>query len=99
MPLTRQSETKPKANQKSRPREPHEVVPVPGEPGRFYVKSRSAAKKGDDEQYIVDVLEREETNEGVVIGTCGCKGWSVRKTCSHLIDAKASYDASQPDPF
>jgi hypothetical protein len=68
-------------------REPHRVVPIHGEFGRYTVNSRSAAKKGHEEAYIVDVLAVEETNVGPVTGTCPCKGWSVRKTCSHLIDA------------
>jgi hypothetical protein len=66
----------------------HDCVPVPGEFGRYYVNSRSAEKKGLDEKYIVDVLAEEHTNAGIVIGVCPCKGWQVRKNCSHLIDAK-----------
>lgn len=70
----------------------HDCVPVPGEPGRFYVKSRSAAKEGKDEEYIVDVLAVEETDKGKVTGTCPCKGWQVRKTCSHVVDATAEHE-------
>lgn len=86
MPLSR-SATSPKP-----PRERHECIPIHGEHGRFTVKSASAAKKGHDEAYIVDVLAVEETNAGAVTGTCPCKGWSVRKTCSHLVDARAKHD-------
>lgn len=86
MPLIRQKPPKP-------PREPHECVPIVGEFGRYYVKSRSAAKKGDDEAYTVDVLAEEHTDShGLVTGTCPCKGWSVRKTCSHLDDAKIEHE-------
>lgn len=87
MPLVRQQR-----QDRSKPeREPHHCEPVPGEPGRYYVKSRSAAKKGEDESYTVDIFEKEETNGGTVTGTCPCKGWSVRKDCSHLTDARAAY--------
>ena len=75
-----------KRKQPEKPPE-HECVPVPGEFGRYYVKSRSAAAEGKDEKYIVDVLIEEHTNAGIVTGTCQCKGWQVRKTCSHLKDA------------
>lgn len=51
--------------------------------------SFSAAKDGHDEAYIVDVLQEEHTDShGLVTGTCPCKGWSVRKDCSHLKDAR-----------
>lgn len=87
MPLARQSSSpKPKPE-----RIPHKVTPIHGEWGRYSVPSASAAKDGQDEAYIVDVLEAEETNAGTIVGTCGCKGWSVRKTCSHLDDAKAEH--------
>lgn len=87
MPLARQqSSPKPKPE-----RIPHKCVPIHGEFGRFTVDSRSAAKKGDEEAYIVDVLAVEETNVGPVTGTCPCKGWSVRKTCSHVVDATAEH--------
>lgn len=85
MPLARHPSPK-------KPRPPHNCEPIPGEPGRFYVKSRSAAKAGEDESYIVDVLAEEETNVGIVKGTCACKGWQVRKTCSHVDDATAEYE-------
>lgn len=86
MPLVRQPSPKPK-------REPHKCVPIVGEFGRFTVDSRSAAKAGHEEAYIVDVLEKEQTvAHGEVTGTCGCKGFSVRGTCSHLVDAKAEHE-------
>ncbi len=72
-------------------REKHKCVPIHGEFGRYTVDSRSAAKKGREEAYIVDVLAVEETNVGTIIGTCPCKGWQVRKTCSHLDDAKEEH--------
>lgn len=84
MPLVRSLPAK-------KPREPHECIPIIGERGRFLVKSASAKKEGKDEGYVVDVLEVEDTNVGPVTGTCPCKGWSVRKTCSHLDDAKAEF--------
>ena len=70
----------------------HKVVPIHGEFGRYMVNSASAAKKGREEAYIVDVLEVEETNVGPITGTCACKGWQVRKTCSHLDDAKEEHE-------
>lgn len=88
MPLSRNA---PEQQKPKPPREPHKCVPIHGERGRFTVASRSAAKDGKDEAYIVDVLEEEDTAIGRVTGTCGCKGWSVRKTCSHLEDAKAEF--------
>lgn len=84
MPLQRQSSPKPE-------REPHKCVPIKGEFGRYTVNSRSAAKAGHEEAYIVDVLAVEDTDKGPVTGTCPCKGWSVRKTCSHLVDATAEH--------
>lgn len=66
----------------------HLIEPVPGEPGRFYAESSSAP----GEHYLVDINEVEETNAGPVTGTCQCKGWSVRKTCSHLDDARVYND-------
>jgi hypothetical protein len=69
-------------------REKHAVTPIHGEFGRYSVNSASAAKKGLDEAYVVDVLATEDTAQGKVTGTCGCKGWQVRKTCSHLTDAR-----------
>lgn len=86
MPLSRS------ATSSTKKRERHECIPIHGEHGRYTVKSASAAKKGHDEAYIVDIFEREPTNAGEVLGTCGCKGWSVRKTCSHLVDARAKHD-------
>src|SRR4051812_2785449 len=74
------------------PREKHHVTPIAGEFGRFSVNSRSAAKKGLDEVYIVDVLAEEDTGQGKVTGTCGCKGWQIRKTCSHLTDAREYHE-------
>jgi hypothetical protein len=74
-----------------KPREPHKCIPVRGEFGRYTVASASAAKEGKEEVYIVDVLQEEETNVGVIVGTCPCKGWSIRKTCSHLEDAKKEH--------
>lgn len=62
----------------------HVVRAVVGEPGRYWVDSHSFP----GEWYIVDVLEVEPTNAGHIRGTCGCKGWSVRKSCSHLDDAR-----------
>jgi hypothetical protein len=69
------------------PRKKHKVTPIAGEFGRYFVDSHSLAKRGKEGAYIVDVLAVEETNFGNVTGTCACKGWSVRKTCSHLEDA------------
>lgn len=88
MPFERQSQSPaPK-----KPREPHKCIPIPGERGRFRVASRSAAKAGEEEEYIVDVLATEETvTHGLVTGTCPCKGWGVRKTCTHLDDCKAEF--------
>lgn len=71
---------------------PHKCVPIAGEFGRYTVASASAAKAGKEEAYIVDVLAEEQTEtHGLVTGTCGCKGWSVRKTCSHVVDAKEEH--------
>ena len=75
-----------------KPREKHAVTPIHGEFGRYSINSSSAAKKGLDEAYVVDVLAEEETAQGKVVGTCGCKGWQVRKTCSHLTDAKEFHE-------
>lgn len=83
MPLLRE---KPKPE-----REPHKCIPIKGEFGRYMVASASAAKEGKEEAYIVDVLIEEETNVGMIVGTCPCKGWQVRKTCSHLRDATAEH--------
>jgi hypothetical protein len=69
-------------------RQKHKVTPIVGEFGRYAVDSHSMAKKGREGTYIVDVLEKEDTNAGTIVGTCACKGWSVRKTCSHLEDAR-----------
>jgi hypothetical protein len=68
----------------SKTREPHTVVPVPGETGRFHVESATTP----GEWYLVDISEHEQTSLGTVCGTCQCKGWSVRKRCSHLDDAR-----------
>jgi hypothetical protein len=73
------------------PRKKHKVTPIVGEFGRYLVDSHSLAKKGKEGGYIVDVLEKEETNVGVITGTCPCKGWSVRKDCSHLEDAREEH--------
>lgn len=87
MGLVRQSSPKPKP-----PREPHKCVPIKGERGRFTVNSASAAKQGLEEAYIVDIFEKEMTAaHGEVVGTCGCKGYSVRGTCSHLDDARIEF--------
>lgn len=77
--------------QQKKPREPHHCVPIKGEFGRFTVNSASAAKQGLEEAYIVDVLAVEETSIGKVTGTCGCRGWEIRKTCSHVVDATAEH--------
>lgn len=79
---------------KSKPeRERHKCVPIKGEFGRYYVPSRSAAKAGSEEGYIVDVLAKEQTDShGEVVGTCPCKGWQVRKTCTHLDDARLEHE-------
>lgn len=95
MPLSRSSSVSPPTKQ----REPHECIPIHGEFGRYTVKSASAAKKGLEECYIVDVLAVEETNTGTVTGTCGCKGWSVRKTCSHVQDAMVEHRKLQMTLF
>lgn len=90
MGLVRQSQpsSKPKPE-----RERHKCTPIKGEFGRYTVPSRSAAKDGHDEAYIVDVLATEETeSHGKVVGTCPCKGWQVRKTCSHLDDARLEHE-------
>lgn len=74
-------------------REKHAIIPVHGEVGRYMVNSRSAAKKGRDEVYLVDVLDEHVTvAHGKIIGTCGCKGFQVRGTCSHLVDAKEYHE-------
>jgi hypothetical protein len=80
--------------EEKKPREKHAVTPIHGEFGRYSVNSSSAAKKGLDEAYVVDVLAVEETNQGKITGTCGCKGWQVRKTCSHLTDAREFHETS-----
>jgi hypothetical protein len=90
MPLVRQISPSSKPE-----RIPHKCVPIHGEFGRYTVDSASAAKKGKEEAYIVDVLIEEETNAGTIVGTCPCKGWSVRKTCTHLVDAKAEHERLQ----
>ncbi len=86
MPLERLPSPKQKPE-----RIPHKCIPVHGEFGRYTVNSASAAKKGLEEAYIVDVLAKEETNAGEVVGTCPCKGWQVRKECSHLDDAREEH--------
>jgi hypothetical protein len=92
MPLVRQNQNQPSSKPKPE-REPHECVPIKGEFGRYYVKSRSAAKAGLDEAYTVDVLAKEQTDShGEVVGTCPCKGWQVRKTCTHLDDARIKHE-------
>lgn len=73
---------------KQKPKLKHKIEPVPGEFGRYYVESNSAP----GERYIVDVLIEEETNAGVIKGTCPCKGWSVRKRCSHLDEAREKHE-------
>lgn len=83
--LVRQTSS-PSPPKPKKPREPHVCTPIIGEFGRYTVPSRS--EEGD---YIVDVLAEEETSVGKIIGTCPCKGWSVRKTCSHLDDAKIEH--------
>lgn len=70
---------------------PHKCIPVHGEFGRYVVNSRSAEKEGKEEVYIVDVLQEEETDVGLIQGTCPCKGWQIRKHCSHLDDAKIEH--------
>jgi len=85
MPLAREPEPK------KPEREKHKCVPIHGEFGRYMVDSRSAAKKGREEAYVVDVLATEETNAGTITGTCSCKGWQVRKVCSHVLDAKEEH--------
>jgi hypothetical protein len=78
---------------KPKEREKHAVTPIHGEWGRYSINSASAAKKGLDEVYIVDVLEENETlAHGKITGTCGCKGYQVRGTCSHLVDAKEFHE-------
>jgi hypothetical protein len=73
-------------------REKHAITPVHGEFGRYSVPSASARKKGLDEAYVVDVLAEEETAQGKVTGTCGCKRWQIFKICSHLIDAREYHE-------
>lgn len=90
MGLLREQTTK-----KERPK--HTVTPIHGEFGRYTVNSFSAAKKGQDENYVVDVLAQEETNVGLITGTCPCKGWQVRKTCSHLEDAREAHKQVEKD--
>jgi hypothetical protein len=51
----------------------HEVQEIKGEPHRFQVESSTAP----GEHYVVCLEDF----------TCPCKGWSVRKWCSHLDDA------------
>jgi hypothetical protein len=72
-------------------RKKHKVTPIVGEVGRFFVDSHTLAKRGKEGGYIVDVLAKEETNDGTVTGTCPCKRWQIFKVCSHLIDAKEEY--------
>lgn len=71
----------------------HKVEEIKGEPHRFQVESKSAP----DEHYIVCLEDF----------TCPCKGWSVRKWCSHLDDAISYFRArrneqtarTEPPPF
>lgn len=69
-----------------KPRQPHAVEPINGEPGRFRVESSSTP----GEWYTVDIAEEhQDPGSGAkYYGTCPCKGWSVRKRCSHLDDAR-----------
>lgn len=69
----------------------HKAIPIVGEFGRYTVDSRSAMKLGREEAYIVDVLEVEDTNVGRVAGTCPCKGWRIRKDCTHLQAARIEH--------
>jgi hypothetical protein len=48
-------------------------------------------KWGLDEAYIVDIFAEEDTSIGRVTGTCPCKGWRIRKDCSHLKDAREEH--------
>jgi hypothetical protein len=74
-------------------REETTVIPVHGEWGRYTINSRSAAKKGQDEVYIVDVLEEHVHNDGEkAIGVCPCKGFQIRRKCSHLDDAREYHE-------
>lgn len=75
-----------------KPGEKHVVIPVHGEWGRYTVNSRSAAKKGLDEAYIVDVLAEEIYEGGKVVGVCPCRGFQIRKRCSHLDDAREYHE-------
>lgn len=71
-----------------KPREPHNVRPIEGEPGRFWVESSSAPGEG----YNVDISEQHVADDGTkYYGTCPCKGWSVRKRCTHLDDARQAH--------
>lgn len=71
------------------PRRKHKVTPIIGEYGRYMVDSHSMLKRGKEGAYIVDLFEKEQTDQGAIVtGTCACKGWQIRKTCSHLIDAQ-----------
>ena len=87
MALIRKSDTEPPKPARKK----HTVTPIVGEFGRYTVNSHSMAARGQEGAYIVDVLEEEETATGKVIGTCACKGWQVRKTCSHLEDARETH--------
>jgi len=46
------------------------IHPIPGEPNRYYVQSRTHK----DIIHIVDVEDQE----------CSCEGFGFRKKCSHL---------------
>jgi hypothetical protein len=56
----------------------HICIPVPGEFGRYQVESASAP----GEHYYVDVIS----------GECPCRGWEIRKHCSHLDDSKDEHE-------
>jgi hypothetical protein len=58
----------------SKEKPPLKLDPIPGEPTRYNVHSRTT--EGD--LYTVDVVE----------GTCPCEGFKYRKTCSHLREAR-----------
>lgn len=73
------------ASRKKKETPRHIIEPVPGEPGRFYVDSRSEKL---ERAYIVEPAAVEDTNVGKVVGICPCKGWSIHKHCSHVDDAR-----------
>lgn len=68
-----------------KPHVPHKVEPIEGEKRRYRVESTSHP----GEHYVVDINEEHQADDGTKsYGTCGCKGWSIRKKCTHIDDSR-----------